>query len=381
LFFIHLQLFKPKIKIMKFKLLSLALCLLCMSAMMLNAQEIKFPELDKSPMDAATYPREAAFKNYMTGDMAGIQPKIKVLYCRPMKKDREIFGGLEPYGKDWRLGANEATEVIFYNDVEIGGTFVGSGTYTMYAEIYPNNWIIKISTERHIGGAENRDITKDIASVNIPVTHLPSSRESFTIGFQKVDEDNCNMVFEWDRTRTVLPISFNPIYLAGDDKSTMDLVQYPDMSRLRNYVKPEELAANEPKIRVVYSRPQKKGRKIFGELEKFGSAWRLGANETTEITFFEDVKVGDTEVKAGKYGIMAVVNADNWEVIIHKNIPSWGTHNHDEKSNVATITVPTAKTAKVVEVLSVVFDKKDEKNVHMIIAWDDTMVRVPITLK
>ncbi|MFT5166321.1 MAG: hypothetical protein ACI8P3_001552, partial [Saprospiraceae bacterium] len=85
--------------------------------------------------------------------------------------------------------------------------------------------------------------------------------------------------------------------------------------------------------------------------------------------------------KAGKYGIMAVVNADNWEVIIHKNIPSWGTHNHDEKSNVATITVPTAKTAKVVEVLSVVFDKKDEKNVHMIIAWDDTMVRVPITLK
>lgn len=366
---------------MKIKLSSLLTCLLCLSVLALSAQELKFPDMDKSPMDAAHYPRSSAFKNYLTGDDASISRKIKVLYCRPMKKDREIFGALEPYGKDWRLGANEATEVTFYTDVEIGGTFVGRGTYTMFAELYPNNWIIKISTERFIGGANNRDVTKDIASVNVPLTHLPESRESFTIGFQKVDEDHCNMVFEWDRTRAVLPISFNPISMSGDDKSPMDLVQYPNMSRLRNFVKPEELAANEPKVRVVYSRPQKKGRKIFGELEKFGSLWRLGANETTEITFFEDVKIGDIDVKAGTYGMLAVINEDAWDVIIHKNIPSWGTHNHDASKNVVTYSVKTEKTPKTVEALSIIFDKKSDKNVHMVIAWDDTMVRVPITLK
>lgn len=366
---------------MKLKLSSLLVALLCLSVSTLSAQELKFPDMDKSPMDAATYPREAAFKNYMTGDMADVQPKIKVLYCRPKKKDREIFGALEPYGKDWRLGANEATEVIFYNDVEIGGTFVARGTYTMFAELYPDHWIIKISTERFIGGSNNRDVTKDVASVSVPLHHLPKSRESFVIGFQKVDEGSCNMVFEWDRTRALLPISFNPVYLAGADKSPMDLVQYPNMSRLRNFVKPEELDANEPKVRVVYSRPQKNGRKIFGELKEFGSTWRMGANETTEITFFEDVKVGGNDIKAGRYGMMAVVNDGNWEVVIHKGIPSWGVYNHDEKNNVAKITVPTAKTPKTVEALSMLFDKKDDKNVHLIVAWDDTMVRLPITFK
>ncbi len=366
---------------MKIKLSSLLTCLLCLSVMALSAQELKFPDMDKSPMDAAHYPRRAAFKNYLTGDDANLSEKIKVLYCRPMKKDREIFGALEPYGKDWRLGANEATEVTFYEDVEIGGTTVNRGVYTMFAELYPNNWIIKISTERFIGGANNRDVTKDVASVTIPVSHLPNSRESFTIGFQKVDEDHCNMVFEWDRTRAILPISFNPMSMAGDDKSPMDLAQYPNMSRLRNYVKPEELDANEPKVRVVYGRPQKKGRKVFGELEKFGSNWRLGANETTEITFFEDVKIGTESVKAGTYGMMAVVNDGNWDIVIHKNIPSWGTYNHDEATNVAKINVKTEKTPKVIEALSILFDKKDDKNVHMVIAWDDTMVRVPITLK
>lgn len=366
---------------MKLNVLFLSIFMSFMTLMSLQAQELKFADLDKSPMDAVTYPRDAAFKNYMSGDMADIKPKIKVLYCRPMKNERDIFGGLVPYGEEWRLGANEATEVTFYQDVEIGGNYIGRGTYTMFAEVYPNNWIIKISSERHIGGTSNRDATKDVAAINVPVSHLPSSRESFTIGFQKVDEDNCNMVFEWDRTRAEMKVSFNPVMLSGNDKSPMDLAQYPAMSRLRNYLKPEELDANEPKIRVVYSRPQKNDRKIFGELVEFGSPWRIGANETTEVTFFEDVKIGDTEVKAGTYGMMAVVNKDNWEIVIHKNIPSWGPYNHDESTNVASYTAKTEKTNKVVEALSVIYDKKDDKNIHMIIAWDDTMVRLPIMLK
>ena len=189
------------------------------------------------------------------------------------------------------------------------------------------------------------------------------------------------MVFEWDRTRASLPISFNPVFLAGDDASVMDLAQYPDRSRLRNFVKKEELAENEPKLRVVYSRLLKKGRVIFGDLLKYGEPWRLGANETTEITFFDDVTIGGKEVKKGKYGIMVVPNADKWEFIIHTGIPSWGTFGHDDETNVASVSAPVSKSATEVEALSIVFDKKDAKNVDMVVAWDKTQVRMPIVLK
>ena len=81
--------------------------LLCLVAFIgfatLNAQDIKFPDLDKSPMDAVHYPRTTAFNNYMDEEDKQDR-KIKVLYCRPYKKDRVVFGTLEEFGKDWRLG-------------------------------------------------------------------------------------------------------------------------------------------------------------------------------------------------------------------------------------------------------------------------------------
>lgn len=352
----------------------LLICLTLLCGFALNAQELEFPGMDASPMDAAHYPGRAAFPNYLD-DAPPLQ--VKVLYCRPQKKDRVIFGGLVPYGELWRLGANEATEVSFFQPVEIGGKAINAGTYTMFAEVHPNNWVIVISTQRFVAGTSNLDASQRVASVSIPVTNLKDSREAFTIGFQRINDEKCNMIFEWDRTRATLPISFNPANLSNLDASPMDLAQYPSNSRFTNFVEDAEKA----KVRVVYSRPQKKGRTIFGELVKYGEPWRLGANETTEITFFEDVKIGGSEVKAGRYGILANVEKDNWEFVIHSNIPSWGAHNHDEKKNVAKVSVPVTANSTEVEALSVVFDKKDDKNVDMVVAWDKTLVRMPIELK
>lgn len=349
---------------------------------LMTAQELKFPSLDKSPMDAVTYPRNAAWRNYLQGDDKNTPLQVRVRYCRPKKNEREIFGGLVPYGELWRLGANEATEVYFAAPVEIGGTFINAGYYTMFAEVYPSHWNIIISSETNIAGTANRDESKDVVSVKTPVTNVADSRESFTIGFQRVDDESCNMVFEWDRTRTALPISFNPAYLGGDDASPMDLVQYPSNSRFLNFIEnADERAAAAPKIRVVYSRPQKKDRVIFGELIKYGEPWRIGANETTEITFYGDVKVGDTDVKSGTYGMMAIVNADKWDIVIHKNIPSWGTFGHDDEKNVATVSVPVQKTPSTVEELSILLEKKDDNSAEMIIAWDNSMVKVPVMFK
>jgi len=357
------------------------LVLLMSGAFSLTAQELEFAPLDVSPMDMAHYPRTSAFNNYMAEDQKQ-DPMVKVLYCRPNMKERVIFGGLVPYGELWRLGANEGTEVSFMQPVEIGGKFVNAGTYTVNATIHPDHWMVHFSSELGVAGTANLDASKIVASGKAKVKNLDDAREAFTIGFQKINEGKVYMVFEWERTRAYLPINLNPAFLSGSDASPMDLVQYPGMSRFRNFIdNEEELAAATPKVRVVYSRPQMKGRTIFGDLIKYGEPWRLGANETTTITFYEDVMVGGTEVKKGTYGLMAVPGETEWEFVIHKNVVSWGIANHDDALNVASVKGAVSATPETMEALSIAFDKQDEKNVHLVVAWDKTMVRLPITMK
>lgn len=341
------------------------------------AQDLEFGDLDKSSLDMAHYPAQAVFNNYLDEKQ---DLKIKVMYSRPKKNERTIFGSLVPYGKVWRLGANEGTEITFYTSAEIGGVTVNPGTYTMRAQINPNHWDVILSTERHVAGSDGMDADQEFVRATASVSQVAKSQESFGIGFQRVDDEGCNMVMAWDQTVATLPISFNPPTMRGDDNSPMDMVQYPSGSRFQNFLKEEELAANVPQVRVVYSRPQKKGRKIFGELLKYGETWRLGANETTEITFFNDVTVGGTEIKKGTYGLFAKVNEGTWDFIMHKNLPSWGSANHDESTNVATISAPVMATPKMLEALSITFHKVSDKEVHMVAGWDNVMAKLPIML-
>ena len=362
---------------MKYSILSI---LFVLFATVVMAQDIEFPELDKSPMDAAHYPRSSAFANYLDADDPDRNPKIKVLYSRPYKKGRKVFGELQKFGEEWRVGANEGTELIFYQNVEIGGVTINRGIYGIFAELHEDHWIVKISSQRHTAGTANRDKSKDVAHVKVMTSQTKDVREQFTIGFQKVDEGNVNMIMEWDQTRAVLPINLNPADMAGEDASPMDLAQYPARSRFQNFLKPEEVEANQPQIRVVYSRPQMKGRTIFGDLLEYGKMWRVGANQTTTISFFNDVEINGTKVNAGTYGLFANVNENDWEFIIHKNVQSWGNANHDEKDNVMTLKAATAKTPKTLEALSVTFEEKSDSQVDIIIGWENTMARIPVTL-
>ena len=345
------------------------------------AQDLEFTELDKSPMDAAHYPEASAYANYRDADDPDSKPKIKVQYGRPYKKGRKIFGELQKWGEDWRVGANEATEVTFYNAVEIDGVTVPRGIYTLFAELHPEHWIIKLSTERFIAGTANRDTTQDILATKVMTATTPTTKEQFTIGFQKIDEGLVNMLFEWDQTRATLPINLYAPVMEEEDKSPMDLAQYPSRSRFQNFLKPEEKEANQPKIRVVYSRPQMKGRKVFGELLEYGEMWRVGANQTTLVSFYQDVNIGGTDIRKGTYGLFAKVQEDHWEFIVHKNTQSWGHYNHDEKDNIVVVKAMTAATPKTLEALSIIFEEKENKQVDIIVGWENTMARLPVQLK
>jgi hypothetical protein len=345
-----------------------------------QSQDSKWPSLDASSLDAEYYPAEAAYRNYLPEEQRNLAPKIKVLYSRPMMKGRKIFGEMIKYGEEWRLGANEATMITFYQPVSIGGIAVNRGTYTLSAIPTASAWTFNFSTEMGIWGNANRDKSKTIASVTVPSSFVGNAREILSMTFQTVDDQTANLVVEWENTRAILPIGFNPIMFNGADPSPMDMAHYPRSSAFNNYAE-TEADKLDPIIVVTYGRPQKKGRDIFGGMLKDGDVWRIGANEGTEVVFYKDVKVGDADLAAGRYVMFAKLNGATWDIIFSKDFPIWGEANRDESKDVATVSVPVTKEEEVVEALGIIFEEKSETSAHMIIGWDTTRAAIPVSWK
>jgi hypothetical protein len=129
-------------------------------------------------------------------------------------------------------------------------------------------------------------------------------------------------------------------------------------------------------VSVTYGRPHKNDRDIFGGLEKFGSVWRVGADEATTITFNSEAKFGDVKIPAGTYTMFARLGENEWEIILNSQLKQWGAFSYEKNKDkdVATIKVPVKHLDDVVEQLTIRFDKKKS----MIIEWDKTQVVVPL---
>ena len=159
------------------------------------------------------------------------------------------------------------------------------------------------------------------------------------------------------------------------DKSPMDMSYYPtDFPLLKVQGK-----ATEPLIaRVIYSRPQKNGRNIFGELIEYGKVWRLGANEATEIEFYKDVKINNSKVKKGRYTLYCIPAADKWTIIINKETDTWGSFMYDPKKDLLRVDVPVQKQTEITEEFVMAFDKT-ATGAMLIIAWDNLKLNMPIS--
>lgn len=177
-------------------------------AICLHAQ-VKPPELDKSPMDMSYWPM-----NYPVLKMNGKakdMPVARVIYSRPFKNGRTIYGNLIEYGKVWRMGANEATEIEFFSDVRIGGKYIPKGRYTMYYIVYENKWTIIINSDDYMWGHFKYNPAKDIVRKDIPVEKTPETIEAFTMYFDET-ANGANLIITWDNLKASLPI-----VLAGDN--------------------------------------------------------------------------------------------------------------------------------------------------------------------
>ncbi len=152
----------------------------------------------------------------------------------------------------------------------------------------------------------------------------------------------------------------------GIDKSPHDIVYYR-----ANKITP-------PEIKVLYGRPQKKGRKIFGDLVPYGKIWRTGADEATEITFYKDVNFGGKDVKKGSYVLYTIPGEKEWTVILNKNLDAWGINGYDKRKDVVRVPAKVSR-AEPVEAFSIGFKGKNDK-LKMTLGWDITRVTVPIEI-
>lgn len=162
------------------------------------------------------------------------------------------------------------------------------------------------------------------------------------------------------------------IKFASTDKSPLDVVYYP--------LNATKSKGTEPVMRVLYSRPYKNGREIFGVLEPFDKVWRVGANESTELDVFKPIVVGGKKIAPGRYSLFAIPQKDKWTVIINKQVDRWGAFAYQQANDVVRVECPVGATDKTIEVFSITF-VDEEKGINMVLAWDNTQVMLPIELK
>lgn len=161
-------------------------------------------ELDKSPMDMSYWPA-----NYPLLKMSGKAkelPVARVIYSRPLKNGRTIFGGIIKYDELWRLGANEATEIELFSNVKIGSKALAKGRYTVYCIPSITKWTLIFNKDNYVWGSFTYDGKKDALRVDIDVDRNTESVEAFTIYFEET-KTGTNMIILWDDTKVTLPVA------------------------------------------------------------------------------------------------------------------------------------------------------------------------------
>ncbi|MFD1614775.1 DUF2911 domain-containing protein [Gelatiniphilus marinus] len=150
------------------------------------------------------------------------------------------------------------------------------------------------------------------------------------------------------------------------DKSPMDAAAFPTDYKNANKL-----------IKIVYSRPQLKGRDL-ATLAPIGKVWRTGANEAAELTLYTDMKLGNTPVKAGTYTFYLIPGEEECTAIISSDVNVWGSYFYNEANDVARLSIPLNSSEESIEAFSIAFDKADN-GVNMHLGWGTVRLTVPFT--
>ena len=132
---------------------------------------------------------------------------IELSYSRPGIKGRTIFGDLVPYGKVWRTGANQATTLVFEDDVSIGGTKIPAGKYGLLTIPGASEWTFIITKQLDVTNPAVYKQDQDVLRTTAPVHLLPFHMETFSISFENISSNSCDLVLVWDNVAVSVSVT------------------------------------------------------------------------------------------------------------------------------------------------------------------------------
>ena len=132
---------------------------------------------------------------------------LKITYSQPQKRGREIFGKLVPFNEVWRTGANEATELLTTKNIQINGTLLKAGVYSLFTIPQKDKWTVIINSEVGLWGAYNYNQKLDVMRFDVPVMSSDVVYESFTMELNHRN-DMADLLLYWDKTKISIPIKF-----------------------------------------------------------------------------------------------------------------------------------------------------------------------------
>ena len=156
------------------------------------------------PLDSRSSPLDSL--NFDLRDGA-----VKVCYGRPSARGREVFGGLVPYGKLWRTGANEPTMIHTTVPLQIAGIRIEPGSYSIYTVPGEAEWevVVNASTSQwgHEGNYTEQIAAQEVGRATVEAGATDEYVELFTISAKPAEDGSATVYLEWEETRVVIPIS------------------------------------------------------------------------------------------------------------------------------------------------------------------------------
>ena len=131
---------------------------------------------------------------------------IRIDYSAPSMRHRKIFGGLEPYGRVWRAGANSATALHTDANLDIGGLFVPKGDYTLFVYLDPNQWQLIVSKATGEWGLDY-DKSHDLGRVKMEMSKPPHPIETYKMTLSSLGGNKAKLQLEWENTVAEVPIT------------------------------------------------------------------------------------------------------------------------------------------------------------------------------
>ena len=143
------------------------------------------------------------------------------------------------------------------------------------------------------------------------------------------------------------------------------------------------VSLGDTQAKVCYGRPSARGRTVFGELIPYGKLWRTGANEPTIIHLPVAARIAGIPVQPGSYSLYTIPGEREWTVIVNRSTSQWG---HESRytpevqaQEVGRATVPVSRTDAPVETFAIRSTSAGRNAADLILEWENTRVRIPVT--